>query len=233
MNIDFTPFFKRYEKLVSASDQVFERIKQEHSDCVKCYIGCADCCHALFDLTLIESLYINHHFNKKYSGKEKDRLIEKCNQADRKIYKLKKEAYKEFKAKKNETEILMRMAKERVRCPLLNDKQMCDLYEYRPVTCRTYGIPTSIAGLGHTCGISGFDEGKPYPTLNIDKLQQQLYAISSDFADAINTKYSQIKEILMPVSMAVITEFNEEFLGVMTPAGTENNKKEGNNINGE
>lgn len=222
MDIDLTPFFKKYEALASAADQVFERIRQTHPDGVKCHTGCADCCHALFDLTLIEALYINHHFNKKYDGEKKALLIEKCNLADRKIYKLKKEAYKDFKSKISETEILMKMAKERVRCPLLNDQDMCDLYEYRPITCRTYGIPTAIGGIGHTCGLSGFNEGTSYPTLNIDKLQQQLYAISSDFTNSINTKHSKIKEVLVPISMAILTEYNDEFLGIISTTEAKN-----------
>jgi len=225
MDIDITPFFKRYEKLVEASDQIFKQVRQTHPDCVKCYTGCSDCCNALFDLTLIEAMYINHHFNKKYTGKEKDLFIEKCNTADRKTYKLKKTAYKDFKSKMNETEILMKIAKARVRCPLLNDQQMCDLYEYRPITCRTYGIPTSIGGIGHTCGLSEFKEGISYPTLNIDKLQQQLYAISNDFTNSINTKHPKIKEILVPVSMAILTKYNEEFLGIAAATGTETDKK--------
>ena len=236
MNIDFTPFFKRYEEISSAADQVFARIQQTYPDCVKCHTGCADCCHALFDLTLIEALYINHHVNKKYPIGKKALLIEKCNIADRKIYKLKKAAYKDFKSKINETEILMKMATERVRCPLLNDQNMCALYEYRPITCRTYGIPTSIGGIGHTCGLSGFKEGESYSTLNIDKLQQQLYAVSSDFVNSINTKYPKIKELLVPVSMAILTEYNEEFLGIISKPDTEPDKQineKGNVIDGE
>ncbi len=160
MSVDLTSYFRKYEALVAQADGAFDRVKNAHADCVKCEEKCADCCFALFDLTLIEALYIHHKFNEKYQGSEKAEILEKSNRADRRIYKIKREAYKDLQAGKNEGEILAAMALERVRCPLLNEKELCDLYEYRPITCRFYGVPTAIGGAGHTCGKSGFKQGR-------------------------------------------------------------------------
>jgi len=146
MKIDFTPYFEKYQTIVKQADELFERVQKEHPECVTCKTKCADCCHALFDLSLIEAIYINYQFKKTVKGKEKSRLIEKANHADRKTHRIKRQAYKSKTAGKDETEILMDIAAERVRCPLLNDDEMCDLYEYRPITCRLYGI------IGERCG---------------------------------------------------------------------------------
>ena len=159
MTINYTPYFKKYEAYVKMADQAFGQVKNEYQDCVKCKIECSDCCYALFDLTLIETIYINNQFNKNFSGEEKEKVLQKANFIDRKIHKIKKKAYKDLKAGRNEGEILTMLAAERVRCPLLNSKERCDLYEYRPITCRFYGIPTAIGGTGHTCGKSGFVQG--------------------------------------------------------------------------
>ncbi|MGB9441174.1 MAG: YkgJ family cysteine cluster protein, partial [Desulfobacterales bacterium] len=158
MSVDLKPYFNKYEALVAQADGAFERVKNAYSDCVKCEEKCADCCFALFDLTLIEALYIHHKFNEQYQGSDKVELLEKSNRADRQIYKIKRKAYAELQAGKNEGEILAAMALERIRCPLLNEKELCALYEYRPITCRFYGIPTAIGGAGHTCGKSGFKQ---------------------------------------------------------------------------
>ena len=90
MTIDFTPFFDEYKKLVSAADQAFERIKSEYPHHVNCHTRCSDCCHALFDLTLIEALYINYQFNERFSGNKKEDLLAEANHADRKIYQIKR-----------------------------------------------------------------------------------------------------------------------------------------------
>ena len=214
MDIDFKPFFKRYEKVSAQADTAFKHVNEVHPDLVRCKKGCSDCCYALFDLTLIEVLYINHHFNEKVTGREKARLIEEANRIDRATYRIKRKAFKDVEGGKNEVEVLMGLAKERIRCPLLDKDNLCILYENRPITCRVYGIPTSIAGMGHTCGLSGFSEGAKYPTVNLDAIQKQLLQITSDFLTEIKSRNVKMVDMLIPLSMAIITEFDEVFLGL-------------------
>jgi Fe-S-cluster containining protein len=214
MSVDLTSYFEKYEALVAQADGAFDRVKKAHADCVKCEEKCADCCFALFDLTLIEALYIHHKFNEKYQGSEKAELLEKSNRADRRIYKIKREAYNELQAGKNEGEILAAMALERVRCPLLNEKELCDLYDYRPITCRFYGVPTAIGGAGHTCGKSGFKQGEKYPTVNLDAVHSQLQRISAELLRDIQSKNIKLADLLVPLSSAVILDFDDVFLGI-------------------
>jgi len=222
MKIDFTLFFEKYKALSAKADEMFEKVQKEFPECVTCEIKCADCCHALFDLTLIEAIYINHRFNEMFEGKKKEAIIEKSNRADRKTYMVKRKAYKDKEAGKNEVEILMEIAAERVRCPLLNEDDMCDLYEDRPITCRLYGMPTSTGGIGHTCGKSAFVEGKPYPTANLDVLQKKLYEISAEFVGQIRTRHVKMGDLLVPLSMAILTDYNEDYLGVVDENETPN-----------
>ncbi len=214
MDLNLSPYFKKYENLVATADEVFNRVKKSHADCVKCGEQCADCCFALFDLTLIEALYIHHRFNEKFKGSAKVELLEKANRADRQIYKLKRKAFKELQNGKNEGEILADLAFERVRCPLLNEKDLCDLYDYRPLTCRFYGIPTAIGGAGHTCGISEFKQGEQYPTVNLDTIHSQLQQISAELLRDMKSKNIKLADLLIPLSSAVIMDFDEVFLGL-------------------
>ncbi|MBU0698948.1 MAG: YkgJ family cysteine cluster protein, partial [Proteobacteria bacterium] len=187
---------------------------KEHPECVTCKIKCADCCHAIFDITLIEAIYINHQFDQKFQGQEREQLVEKSNGADRKVHMIKRNAYRKSQSGKKEIDILVELAAERCRCPLLNEKDLCDLYEYRPITCRLYGIPTSIGGAGHTCGKSGFVKGEQYPSVNLDVIQRKLFAISQELVSSIKTRYVKMAEMLIPVSMALITVYDLEYLGI-------------------
>ncbi|MCP4627249.1 MAG: YkgJ family cysteine cluster protein [bacterium] len=214
MELDLSPYFKKYEDLVATADEAFERVKNAHTDCVKCSEQCADCCFALFDLTLIEALYIHHKFTEKYGGSARVELIEKANRADRRIYKLKRKAFKEFQSGKGEGEILAEMAFERVRCPLLNEKDLCELYDNRPLTCRFYGIPTAIGGAGHTCGKSDFKQGEQYPTVNLDNVYNQLQQISAELLRDIKSKNVKLADLLVPLSSAMVMDFDEVFLGI-------------------
>jgi Fe-S-cluster containining protein len=214
MALDFTEFFKRYEAIIQEADKVFFAVRDKYAENVRCEKGCSDCCHALFDLTLVEALYLNSNFNKKFSGKAKNAVLERADDADRLVHRLKHDAVKAVKDGKNAQDILNEMAKVRVRCPLLDDEGACVMYECRPVTCRIYGVPTAIGGSAHTCGKSGFEKGKPYPTVYLDRIQDKLYALSHDMAEAIHSRYKGLGEVLVPASMALLTEYSEEYLGV-------------------
>ena len=214
MEFDFTPYFEKYETLVSKSDEAFEHVKQAYAECVKCEEKCADCCYAIFDLTLIEALYINHKFNEKVKDRQKADLLEKANRADRMIHKIKRRAYKDLQAGKSEDDILAGLARQRVRCPLLNEADLCDLYDNRPLTCRFYGIPTAIAGQGHTCGKSAFKEGEPYPTVNLDAINSQLQQLSAELVRDLKSRYVKLADMLVPLSMALLTLYDEDYLGI-------------------
>jgi Fe-S-cluster containining protein len=181
---------------------------------VKCEEKCADCCYAIFDLTLIEALYINHKFNEKKKGSAKADLLEKANQADRIVHKINQSAHRDLQAGKSEEEILAGLAHERVRCPLLSEAELCDLYDNRPLTCRFYGIPTAIAGAGHTCGKSAFEKGQPYPTVNLDVVNSQLQQISMELIRDLKSRYVKLSDMLVPLSMAWITIYDDDYLGV-------------------
>ena len=212
--MNFDKFFRQYEDVVQQVASTFKKVQDEYDECVKCKVGCADCCHALFDLTLIEALYIKTRFDAVYHGEEKEALLERANKADRLIHKLKRDAYKEYEAGRSEIEILEEMSAKRVRCPLLNDEEQCDLYAYRPITCRLYGVPTQIGEKAHCCLLSGFEPGRSYPTVKIDQIHRRLYQISAELAREIRSRYPDLAEMLVPLSMALLTDYTEEYLGV-------------------
>ena len=116
---------------------------------------------------------------------------------------------------------------ERVRCPLLNDDNQCDLYDVRPITCRLYGIPTEIGGKAHTCGLSAFEEGKPYPTVKLDEIHKRLYEISFALAHDIKSRFPNLAEMLVPLSMALLTDYSKEYLGVREEDESGSNEQEG------
>ncbi|WP_147820973.1 YkgJ family cysteine cluster protein [Salidesulfovibrio onnuriiensis] len=214
MALDFSKYFDRYEELVAEVDNLFVRFEKDFPDQVKCEKGCCDCCYALFDLSLVEALYINHHFREQFSGRDKNAVMEAADQADRQIFKLKRKLFKASKEGKGAHEIMSEVARARVRCPMLGEGDLCRMYDRRPLTCRLYGVPTAIAGKGHTCAKSGFVAGEKYPTVSMDALHDRLLAISQELADDIQSRYKQLGDVLMPLSTAVLNIFNDEYLGI-------------------
>ena len=184
------------------------------SDLVKCGKGCSDCCYALFDITLVEAMYINNKFNEKFSGLARSAVMMRADKADRQIHKLKRKVFKASQEGRPVTEIMMEVSRARVRCPMLSDDDLCEIYENRPITCRLYGVPTSIGGEAHTCSKAGFKGGEKYPTVNMDIVLDKLLAIGKDMQKGIGSRFNELGDMLLPVSMALVTEYDEEYMGV-------------------
>lgn len=212
LGIDLNIYFQKYENLVQSVDQIFKKIKDDYPQHVKCDQGCTDCCFALFDLSLIEALYLNQKFNELDHDLKNLILIE-SDKADRKIHKIKKDIYKAHQGGAGEQEILEKVSRIKVRCSLLKENK-CALYEYRPITCRLYGIPMDVGNMTAACSESGFEPGEKYPGVHMNKIQEKLAAMSKEVATAINSRYSDLHSMLVPVSMCLLTDYTREYLGV-------------------
>ncbi len=212
--MDLTKYVKKYEDLVAQIETVCGKVKTEHADKVACKQGCSDCCHALFDLTLIEAYSIKMRFDETFTGKIRHDILTLADSTDRKIFKIKKNATEAEKLGSDGQKIIERISMEKIACPLLDENNLCRMYAFRPIACRVYGIPTSTGGKGYTCGLSGFTKGENYPTLNMDLVYKRLYEISHEMVKDIRSKYTQMGDILAPLSMSLITDYNEEYFGI-------------------
>ncbi|MDO5483928.1 MAG: YkgJ family cysteine cluster protein [Desulfovibrionaceae bacterium] len=212
---DLTPIFVRYEKLRAETDNLFTRIREEYPACVTCKEGCSDCCHALFDLSLVEGMYINRAFEASVPhGPLRSAILTRASETDRRLTRLKRDLYRAEKDGEDPLKVMTRAAQLRLRCPLLDEDDRCLLYDARPITCRLYGVPTAIAGQGHVCGFSAFEKGHGYPTVHLDKIQARLEALSLELAQAVGSRFSELHETYVPLSMALITRYDEDWLGI-------------------
>jgi Fe-S-cluster containining protein len=209
--------FKKYETLVEGVEKAIQQIQADHSACLRCTPGCSDCCHAVFDLSLIESVYINYHFYEDLEKDLQDRILERAETSDRQAYRLKRKIHKMLaQGEKSEAEVLTLLAEERIRCPFLNDSDLCDLYACRPITCRTYGLPTIIHGQGYSCGKSAFEGGGAYQSINMDRLNQYLTGLSGELMQEIGGRENSLLERLVPLSTALLTDYDETYFGLKT-----------------
>jgi Fe-S-cluster containining protein len=213
--LPFENAFKQYEALVQGVDQSVRQIREGHPEGIRCAEKCSDCCYAVFDLSLVEAVYLNVHFFHLLDKEKQDAILERADRADRQYYKLKRKLHKMMVQEgKKEEEALLQTAEERIRCPFLNESDLCDLYEKRPITCRVYGVPSAIHGAGHTCGKSGFTEGLQYPTINLDRINQRLFGLSELLLREVGAKDQQLRTRLLPVSTTLLTDFDEAYFGI-------------------
>lgn len=150
--------FSRLKDLYQFVDNTVLQIQEQFPDQVRCKPGCADCCHAVFDISFIEAAYL-----ARFLSENKEIITSQQDHAQK--------AAEEFeKLLQEEADF----STARIRCPLLADDDLCLAHEFRPINCRTYGTPTSIDGKAHVCGLSEFDNKKEYPTIDLAPLQKSL-----------------------------------------------------------
>lgn len=178
--------FKDLENLFDLADRAVADVQKRYSKEVRCKKGCNDCCYAVFDISLIEALYIRHHFDSL--GRKQRRAA----------LNIAKKALKSWNNLATTQADLLSFA--RIRCPLLTDSGECACYKARPINCRTYGIPTVIDNKSHVCGLSGFEQGKTYPALNLEPLQRRLYELSVE----LENKDKDLGKGRWPVAAALL-----------------------------
>lgn len=211
---DLTDIFASYEQLTKEADALFRHVSSLHPQCSACHPGCSDCCHALFDLSLVEAMYINNNFKKSFPhGLERSRIVEKASTTDRQLTRTKRELYQAGKKGESTEQIMAKASALRMPCPLLDEQNQCLLYEARPITCRLYGIPLAIGNDSHVCGSSGFKQGENYPTVKLDRIQKRLEELSAEIAARIGSRFD-LHDVYVPLSMALLTKYDEEYLGV-------------------
>ena len=159
-NPELDAIFQEYEQLAAQADQLFDRVKHQFPEEVACTAGCSSCCHAAFDLSLVEAMALNRAFNREFDfGIRRSAVLQAASDADRQLTRLKRHYFQQARQGMSDEDIMVEAAKERVRCPLLGLDNTCLLYEHRPITCRIYGVPTSIHGKAHVCGECRFKKG--------------------------------------------------------------------------
>ncbi len=199
--MDFTYLYEPYEDLVKKADEVFAEVKKQYPECVTCQPHCADCCHAVFGLFLIEAVFLRVFFDR-LDDTEKEEVLSRAKLAEQQMEQLNK---KLNLLKDDNEKMTYLMASEKIRCPLLNDSNECILYAHRPITCRVYGIPVAIQEKAHICPKAQFQKGQDYPFFNLDIVYRELYSLSKELLKKVESRDINDASLLVSVAHVVKT----------------------------
>jgi len=199
--------FEEYERLVKTADAAFTKIRTDFREKVRCAHGCADCCHAAFGLFFVEAAYIRMRF-QELDRKRRRAILNRCAKSEREIARLgKKMTGTSGEAGAGEVDL----STIRIKCPLLSDDHLCELYSARPITCRVYGIPTSSGGKAMVCPKAGFEKGYGYPAFDLGEAQRVLYDLSVRLLALKSAR--ETASLLISVSKALATPLEDLMAG--------------------
>lgn len=159
----------RYASLLREVDGWFLRCLDLHSDLIVCRNGCSDCCRGLFDITLLDALYLKRGFDALSISQQSGLVLT----ATRRLQQLSLrnpsfvEPWLLNGIPESDWETLMPEDDE-TPCLLLSASGGCLVYEHRPMTCRLNGIP-----LIDVSGEEFFDE---WCTLNFSEQDPRHFA---------------------------------------------------------
>jgi Fe-S-cluster containining protein len=192
---------RSYELLADRADRSFATMVEERGESVRCRQGCADCCHAVFGLFLIEAAYVQSHFHRLDPEVRKAALL-RCSEMERGLRRLEKKMQLHAEDPRMQNYI---MAAERIRCPLLDEELNCVLYPHRPITCRVYGMPTRIHGKARVCGKAGFQPGESWHAFDLDGVYRSLYGLSQELLRETGEEDPEKASLLLSVSKVITT----------------------------
>jgi Fe-S-cluster containining protein len=209
-------FFKEYSEVLGGAQGAFEAIEEQFPREVTCTEGCDDCCRVLFDLHLIEALALRQALIHALDEDAQERVLKKAGEALAAVMAIRDHLGLTSMVGPPDERLLEEMSKQRYDCPLL-ESGLCLLYDFRPVTCRVYGVVTEVQGRGTACPRSGFEKGETYPTVKLDAMNKTLADISKRLFSEITG--SGAPPPVMSVAEALLCKFDEEFFERALNAG--------------
>jgi Fe-S-cluster containining protein len=133
---------ERYGNLLSEVDQWFAGCLQQHGEQIICARGCSECCRGLFDITLLDALYLREGFDLLPEATQESVRTKASARLDTLTA-----AFPAFIPPWTINHIpefewdAMMPEEDDTPCPLLSDDGHCLVYDHRPMTCRLNGIP--------------------------------------------------------------------------------------------
>lgn len=190
--------FTRYKQYLNTIQQVLDSYFEDQKEYICCKKGCAHCCKkGNYPYSDIEAKFLLLGFFK-IERSQQIKVIEK-------IKKLKEE-YSKTENKKDFSHA----------CPFLSDENVCLVYDYRGLICRTFGLLTIQASDEITipfCNALGLNYSKVYDQakkkLDYNKIKELGYKrmpdahktnlktlMSEDFFEGEPIKFGEIKPLV-------------------------------------
>jgi Fe-S-cluster containining protein len=135
-------FVEKHNKLLQYLDDWFRSLQAKHADRMQCGPGCARCCHGLFDVSLPDALRIAKAFGT-LPAEARSAAANRASAIQAKICQEAAELRAPFFLNAISQDRIDQLAEriQDVRCPLLDERNSCRIYDHRPLACRLEGIP--------------------------------------------------------------------------------------------
>ena len=190
----------RYGALLREVDSWFQRCLDQYPDLIACRNGCSECCRGLFDITLLDALYLKRGFDK-LPDSQKTGLVRSAIGRLQQLSHLNPSFIEPWLLNdipESDWDALM-PEEDETPCLLLSEAGGCLVYESRPMTCRLNGIP-----LIDVSGEELFDE---WCTLNFTEEDPRCFAgLRFDFIELFSQELLLFQKLVHLLTGAIRNE---------------------------
>jgi Fe-S-cluster containining protein len=133
---------EKYGELLSRVDAWFAGCAGKHKSAINCCSGCAECCRALFDITLLDAFYLKSGFDR-LDPETKGAVLVKARERLAGLQVLWPDFTEPYilNYRPEEEWTILMPDDDETPCLLLGKDGICPLYDFRPMTCRLHGLP--------------------------------------------------------------------------------------------
>lgn len=192
----------RYGNLLQEVDQWFDTCLERYPDVIACHHGCSECCRGLFDITLLDALYLKRGFDRLPTSVQRSVQVKAAGRLDN-LTKLWPDFIRPWTLNDMPEDVwdLMMPEDDETPCPLLSKQGACLVYAYRPMTCRLNGIP-----MIDTSGEELFDE---WCSLNFtDSDPISLEGIRHPFNELFTQELLLFREVMRRIFGTAVNELD-------------------------
>jgi Fe-S-cluster containining protein len=123
-----------YKTILERADQHFASVLQSQSRNLQCGAGCSLCCYGLFEIGSGDVPVIAEGLEKLHPARRR-KIIRKALEI---VASTAHPNLRECDAEEKEAFFDRAQA---IACPNLGEDGLCQMYEHRPLVCRTFGLP--------------------------------------------------------------------------------------------
>ena len=216
--VDLSGFFNDYEALLARVDELFREAVEKNHGLLSCGSETDGCCYNDVELSFVEAAYLSHHMNKVLPGEERKRAIDRAVQ----VVKAMREIRKSLKAgtsQKVDEKVRFKDAyqESRILCPLNIDSK-CEMYLYRPIACRIYGIGRELLNRPADVAVQRLGSDALKAQTVYEQLRSARQKISTDMLYALTSLFPEGNGLTFTLPDAVSGRFIQQYFEFLSRA---------------
>jgi Fe-S-cluster containining protein len=202
--VDLDPFFHDYASLLDRVDETFREAAIAVPKLLLCGSETDLCCYNYLELSFIEACYLNHYLNRILPAQKRAEAIDRAVQVSRQTRTI-ENTLKAERDRLAGDALNLKDAynRSKILCPL-NVGGRCELYAYRPVACRMFGLG------GEVNGCDNRDETATALTFH-EIVQDALVKISTDMFYALTSLFPEGEPPTFTLADAVSGRFIQDY----------------------